>query len=184
MASTFRHRSGPTNSIAVLADSAAPIEVGDLVYQDPTSKKAKPASAMINQGSEALNQDVFQSFFLGVALQKNGAQTNELLPLNSTVVRMPANVIEIATTGDFEFDCASTTWKTGDLVGAANNAGGTALLNQSVKTAASASLAIGRAVPEPNAIAAARTTVVVRIKSTILEAGILNQVAGSSSGAV
>jgi hypothetical protein len=182
MASTARYRSGDTNPIAALCEPATPIEVGDLLYQDPVSKKAKPAAAMANQGSEVLNQDAFQQFFLGVALQKNGLQSSEVVPLNSTLNH--ANTIEVATTGDFDFDCASAAWNTGDLVGAANNSGGTALLNQTVKAAASATRAIGRAVPEASAIAAARTSVVVRIKSTILEAGVLSQAAGSSSGVV
>ena len=79
-------------------------------------------------------------------------------------------------TGNWDTNTNNTPW--------VNNVGGTALQNQTVKTAATASLAIGRAVPEPNAIAVARTSVVVRIKSTLLEAGVLNQVTGSSSGVV
>jgi hypothetical protein len=184
MSSAARYRGGATSPIAVLCDSNYPIEIGDLLFQDPVSKKAKPASAMANQGSETLNQDTFQQFFLGVALQKNGLQSGEVVPPNSMLNRLPASVIEVATTGDFEFDCAAATWNPGDLVGASNNSGGTALNNQKVKAAGSASLAIGRAVPAANAIGAARTSVIVRIKSTILDAGVLNQVAGSSSGAV
>ncbi|MEI8374817.1 MAG: hypothetical protein WCJ35_18490 [Planctomycetota bacterium] len=184
MSSTFRHRNGETNPVAVLCDSATPIEIGDLLYLDPVSSKAKPASAMADQATATLNQDAFQQFFLGVALQKNGLQSGETVPLNSTLTHVPANVIEVATTGDFEFDCASATWILGALVGACEKASGTALENQKVVTAASASLVIGKAVPEPNAIGNARTSVIVRIRSTILDGGIQNQVTGSSSGAV
>jgi hypothetical protein len=184
MASTARHVSGDCKPIAALCDSAYPIEVGDLLFQDPVSKKAKPASAMANQGSEDLNQDTFQQFFLGVALQKNGAQSGETLPLNSTVNHSPANTIEVATAGIFCFDCVATAWNTGDLVGAKNNAGATALENQKVKTAASASLAIGNAVPAANEINVSLTQVLVAIRSTIMDGGVPNQVAGSSSGAV
>ncbi len=187
MASTFRHRSGPTNPVAVLCDSTTPIEIGDLLYFDPVSNKAKPASAMADQLTLALNQDAFQQFFLGVALQKNGLQTNETAPLYNTLNRLPANVIEVATTGDFEFDCASTTWVLGALVGACEKSNGTALENQKVavpNTATNPSQAIGKAVPEPNAIGNARTSVIVRIRSTIIAGGIQNQVTGSSSGVV
>ena len=112
MSSIARYRSGPTNPIAVKCDPNYPIEVGDLLFQDPVSKLAKPASAMKNQGSEALNQSTFHDQFLGVALQKNGAQPGEVLPLNSAVNHSPANTIEAATTGDFEFDCAASAWNT------------------------------------------------------------------------
>ena len=78
MASTARYRSGPTNPIAAKCDPNFPIEVGDLLFQDPVSKLAKPASAMKNQGSQALNQGAFHDVFLGVALQKNGAQPGEV----------------------------------------------------------------------------------------------------------
>ena len=182
MSSLARYRSGPTNPIAVKCDPNYPIEVGDLLFQDPVSKLAKPASAMKNQGSEALNQSTFHDQFLGVALQKNGAQPGEVLPLNSAVNHSPANTIEAATTGDFEFDCAASAWNTGDLAGAADNTAGTALQNQGVKPVTLAAAAIGRAVPEAAAIGAANVSVAVRIKSSILEAGVQNEVAGSSSG--
>lgn len=184
MASKARYVSGDCKPIAALVDSTTPIEVGDLLYQDPVSRKGKPASAMVDQGSEALNQDAFQQFFLGVALQKNGLQTGETVPLNSTLNHSPANVIEIATAGVFEFDCTAAAWNTGDLVGACEKASGTALENQKVKSAASASLAIGKAVPAPAQINVSLARVLVDIRSTILNAGVQNQEVGSSSGTV
>ena len=184
MASTARYRSGPTNPIAVKCDPNFPIEVGDLLFQDPVSRLAKPAAGMKNQGNQALNQSTFHDLFLGVALQKNGAQPNEVLPLNSTINHAPANTIEVATTGDFEFACASNAWNTGDLVGLANDTAGTALQNQFVMPVTAAASAIGRAVPEPTAIGEATISVGVRIKSSIIEAGVQNEVAGSSSGTV
>ena len=41
--------------------------------------------------------------------------------------------IRVATTGVFEFDCLSTTFEVGDLMASDENAGGTALLNQTVR---------------------------------------------------
>ena len=180
MSSTARYRSGPTNPIAVKCDPNYPIEVGDLLFQDPNSKLAKPASALANQGTPGLNQEAFQESFLGVALQRNGLQPNEVVPLNSTLNHSPANVIECATTGEFEFDCASNPWNTGDLAGAAPTTAGTALQNQVVAPVAQFYYAIGRAVPEAAAIGNATTTVGVRIQSTILSQGMYYAVAGSS----
>ena len=62
-----------------------------------------------------------------MALQKNGLQTNEVVPLNSTLNHSPANTIECATAGRFLYPCAATAWNPGNLVGPANNTGNTAL---------------------------------------------------------
>ncbi len=185
MSSTARYRSGPTNPIAVKCDPNFPIEVGDLLYQDPVSRLAKPASALANQGNPALNQEAFQEVFLGVALQRNGLQPNEVVPLNSTLNHSPANTIECATSGEFEFGCASSPasgWNTGDLVGPANNTAGTALQTQVVTPVAAPYLAIGRAVPEAAAIGVANASVGVRIASTLMGQGVLPYYPISSSG--
>jgi hypothetical protein len=182
MASTARYRSGDTNPIAVLCDPTFPIEVGDLLFQDPVSRLAKPASAMKNQGSQSLNQQTFHDQFLGVALQKNGLQPNEVVPLNSSLNHFPANTIQCATTGEFEFACASNAWNPGDLVGAVNNTGNTGLQNQFVAPVTSPPASIGKAVPEAAAINQANTSVGVRITSSILAGGVQSTVPGSSSG--
>jgi hypothetical protein len=147
--------------------SATVIEIGDLLYLDPTTQAPKPASGMIDQGSEALNQDTFQELFLGVAEQQSRAGDTDQ--------------IRIATAGEFEFDCPSGTFNLGQLVGADENAGGDGLLDQQVAAVASESLAIGRVA---RAEAVAVTSVWVRIKSTIMDGGVPAQVAGSSSGPV
>ena len=185
MASTARYVSGDCKPIAAKCDPNYPIEVGDLLFVEPTNNLARPASALVNQGSEALNQGALHDTFLGVALQKNGAQSGESLPLNSTVNHVPANTIEVATAGRFLFSCAATAWQTGGLVGGANNAGGTALQNQTVKgPVANTSLAIGRAVPAADEIGVSLTQVIVQIESTIMGGGAQTPVAGSSSGVV
>jgi hypothetical protein len=198
MASVARYREGDCNPKAVLCDANYPIEVGDLLFREPSNNLARPASAMVNQGSETLNQQAFHDYFLGVALQKNGLQTNEAVPLNSTVNHSPANVIEVATTGVFEFQLSSAaTYNGGEFIAPANNTGGTALQNQVVKTAvAGIAGSIGRASPaaaeigqnatqlSPQAYLGQANVVAVEILSTIFYGGESTPVSGSSSGAV
>jgi len=184
MASTARYVSGDCKPTAVKCDPNYPIEVGDLLFLEPSNNLARPASAMVNQGSLALNQGAFHDVFLGVALQKNGTQTNEVVPLNSTINHSPANVIEAATAGRFLFPCAATAWNPGNLVGPVNNSGGTALQDQSVGSVASSALAVGRAAPAADEIGVSLTQVIVQIESTIMGGGAQTAVAGSSSGAV
>ncbi len=184
MASTARYVSGDCKPIAVKCDPSYPIEVGDLLFLEPSNNLARPASAMVNQGSLALNQGAFHDTFLGVALQKNGLQTNEVVPLNSTLNHSPANTIECATAGRFLYPCAATAWNPGNLVGPVNNTGNTALLNQSVASVAGTGLSIGRAAPAADEIGVSLTQVIVQIESTVMGGGTQTPVAGTSSGAV
>jgi hypothetical protein len=184
MSSNARYISGDCKPTAVKCDPSYPIEIGDLLFLEPSNNLARPASAMLNQGSLALNQGAFHDVFLGVALQKNGLQTNEVVPLNSQISHSPANVIECATAGRFLFPCAATAWNPGNLVGPVNNAANTALQNQSVGSVASTALSIGRAAPAADEIGVSLTQVIVQIESTIMGGGAQNAVVGSSSGAV
>ena len=113
MSSNARYVSGDCKPIAVKCDPNYPIEVGDLLFLEPSNNLARPASAMINQGSLVLNQGALHDVFLGVALQKNGLQTGEVVPLNSTLNHSPANTIEAATAGRFLYPCAATAWNPG-----------------------------------------------------------------------
>ena len=184
MSSTARYVAGDCKPIAVKCDPSYPIEVGDLLFLEPSNNLARPASALLNQGSQALNQGALHDVFLGVALQKNGLQTNETVPLNSAIIHSPANTIECATAGRFLFPCAATSWNPGNLVGAVNNAGNTGLQNQVVGAVANTSLSIGRAAPAADEIGVSLTQVIVQIESTIMGGGTQNVVSGSSSGAV
>ena len=163
----FLHRRGDTDPVFLAPASADVIEQGDLLFLDPDTSTPRVASSMGDQGSLRLNQDVFQEYFLGVALQASRSGDTDK--------------IAIATLGEFEFDIASGTWTVGDLMGAAEQSSGTALENQKVGTAARATLAIGRAA---ETIGTAATKILVRIKSTIMHSGVAAQEAGSSSAAV
>lgn len=185
MSSKARYLYGDTAPVSVIADADYPIEVGDLLFKH-TDGKARPASAMVDQGTLALNQDAFQQYFLGVSMQKNGLQSGETAPMFNQAEHSPANVIQVATAGVFLFDCASHTFVTGELVGACEKSSGTALENQKVAplAAGSESKSIGQAVPTANQLGNATTQVAVRIQSTIVGGGVQSQIAGSSSGAI
>jgi hypothetical protein len=188
MSSVLRYRRGDCKPVTVLRDTTYAIEKGDLIFLDKQAStfKARPASSMVDQGSLVKNQEAFRDFFLGVAMEKIGAQTSETFPLGSPVGSLPTATLLVATAGEFEFDCASTTWNLGDLVGPCETSAGTALEDQKVAQVAigSEKYAIGKAVPEADALGNAKTTVVVRIKSTIIEDGIDTQITISSSGAI
>lgn len=164
MSNTFRYRRGDTKPVFLAPASATVIEIGDLVYLDWTTKKPKPASDLPDQGSEALNQDLFQQYFLGIAGQASANGDTDK--------------IRIDTEGEFELDCASATFDLGDLVGADENSDGDGLLDQTVVEISSETKAIGRVCqPEASAV----TKVLVRIRSTIMAGGVQAQEAGSSS---
>ncbi|HWB01224.1 MAG TPA: hypothetical protein VG713_22195, partial [Pirellulales bacterium] len=120
MPDTMRWRYGDTNPILLPVDSATVIEIGDLVYLD--TDDAKPASAAADAGSMAANQEAFHDKFAGVAMQRS--RTGDTTP------------IRVATTGVFEFDCASATFEVGALVGADQPGGGSSLSGQQVTAVA------------------------------------------------
>jgi hypothetical protein len=204
MSSQARYVRGNCNPKPLACDPSYPIEVGDLLFREPSNGLARPASAMAGQGSETLNQQTFHDVFLGVALQKNGVQPApgggspytqpaETWPIGSTGNHSPANVIEVATTGTFVFPLSSAaSYNGGEFIGPA---GATTLANQQVKTAAAgAAGSIGRASPSAAAIGQQAQQlgtaippvlvnyVEVEIESTIFYGGEQSYVVGSSSG--
>ncbi len=181
MSDKFRYRRGDTKPILMVPDSSVAIHVGDLVFQDPATKKARSAATLINQGSETLNQQTLHDLFAGVALQRGGAlETGEV---SFNLNPLPGQIV-VATAGEFEFDCPATAFQPGDLVGGSNNTAGTLLLAQQVKKVTAVANSIGVAVPEAAAIGQSRTSVVIRISNTIIDGGEQAPVPGTSSGAV
>lgn len=169
MSNNVRYRNGDTNPVFIAPASATVIEIGDLCFLDPVSGAPEPASSQIDQGSLTLNQDAFQQYFLGVAMDASAAGETD--------------AVGFATTGNFEFTCASATFSLGGLIAAVEDSTGEALEDQAVVTVAAGneSSAIGR-VNKPEAVAV--TKIEVRIFSTIMGGGVQPQVAGSSSGPV
>lgn len=161
MSDKMRWRYGDTNPVVAAVDAATAIEIGDLLYQDVDD--ARPASKAADQGSETANQEWFADRFLGVAMQRS--RVGDTSP------------IRVATTGVFEFDCPSSTFELGDLVGVDENAAGDALMNQQVAKVAASRYAIGRVARRA---ASAASSVLVDIRSTVMTGGVEG---GSPSGA-
>ena len=160
MSDKMRWRYGDTNPVVAAVDAATVIEIGDLVWQD--TDDAKPASGQSDHSSEIANQEALADAFLGVAMQRS--RSGETAP------------IRVATTGVFELDCPSGTFELGDLGGADENAAGNALLNQQVAKVGESRYAIGRIAKRQ---AAAATSVLVDIRSTVMTGGVEG---GSHSG--
>ena len=153
MSDKMRWRYGETNPVVAAVDTDTQIEIGDLVYQEVDD--ARPASRQADQLTLAANQALFADKFLGVAMQRSRA--GDTAP------------IRVATTGVFEFDCPSANFELGALVGANENAAGTALENQQVIGVAQSQYAIGRVAKRA---AEAATKVLVDIRSTVMTGGV------------
>jgi hypothetical protein len=132
--------------------AATVIEIGDLLYLD--NGTAKPASAQADTETEAGNQEAFHDKFLGVALAASRDGDTA--------------AIRVATRGAFEFACPSGTFILGALLGPKEDAAGTALENQAVKSVATPNLALGRCT---QAVTTASTRVLLEIVSTVLHGG-------------
>jgi len=153
MANNMRWRYGDANPIVAPTSSADAIEIGDLVYQELGI--AKPAAAQADQGTESANQSLFHNNFLGVAMQASPSGSD--------------GPIRVATTGVFEFDCASATFDVGEAIGATEESGGAALENQAVvSVAGQLALAIGRCAKR---VQPAGTRVLVDVSSVVTRGG-------------
>jgi hypothetical protein len=153
MSDKMRWRYGDTNPVVAAVDAATVIEIGDLLFQEVDD--ARPASALADQGTEAGNQEALADKFLGVAMQRSRSGDTD--------------PIRVATTGVFEFDCPSTTFELGDLIGPHENAAGNALLNQQLTKVAAAKCAIARIAKRAGTPV---TTVLVDIRSTVMTGGV------------
>ena len=159
MTDKMRWRYGDTNPVIAAVDSATVIEIGDLVYLD--TDDAKPASSQADQGTETDNQSAFADKFLGVAMQRSRAGDSD--------------PIRVATTGVFEFDCPSSTFELGDIVGVDEAASGTALENQQIAPVPATDYAIARVARRAPV---ATTNVLVDIRSTVMTGGVLSLAGG------
>lgn len=160
MADTMRWRYGETKPVVSHeVDSATVIEIGDVVFQDAgDSDRPNPAAAVGAipgvHANLAAAQEALHDEFLGVAMQRSGAGDTQ--------------GVRVATSGVFEFPCASAAFSLGALVGVDDNSGGTALVNQQVVEVATPNLAIGRVAKH---YAAATTRVLVEIVGTVSHGG-------------
>jgi hypothetical protein len=151
MTDTMRWRYGDTNPVVTKPiASGVTIEIGDLVEQD-SSGNVTPANVLAWTTDLPTTQAAFHTSFLGVAMQRSRSTDTD--------------PIRVATSGVFEFACASATFNIGDLVGPAKDTGNL-LLNQSVVAVGAGGnegKAIGRIA---NYVNPANTQVLVSIVST------------------
>jgi hypothetical protein len=152
MSNTMRWRYGETCPVMLPVDSTTVIEIGDMLFLD--TDDAKPGALQTNQGTKGANQQLFHDNFAGIAMQ--ASRSGDTQP------------IRVATTGVFEFDCASTTLEVGDMMGPETNGGGTQILNQTAAKVTSADKAIGRCAKRLNP---AGTRVLVDVVSSMLKGG-------------
>jgi hypothetical protein len=148
----MRWRYGDTLPVILPVDATTVIEIGDLVYLE--TDDARPASAQADQLTEIANQELFHDKFAGVAMQ--ASRNGDTQP------------IRVATAGVFEFDCLSTAFEVGKLIGADENAAGTLLERQVVAPVATSNLAVGRCAKR---VSPAATRVLVDVVSTMQRGG-------------
>lgn len=132
--------------------SATVIEIGDMVGLVAANGNPFPASDTAWGVDLAATQAAFAGLFLGVSQDRSRA--GDILS------------IRCGTSGVYLFDCASSTWKLGDLVGPAKQAG-LFLESKKVATAVLAG-AIGRVARKEEA---AVTKVYVEIFSKVMRGG-------------
>jgi hypothetical protein len=177
--------STPFTGVPMAPDNSSgnlqPIYIGDLLFQDPTSRQARSAVSMAHQGSALLDQETFAGLFAGVALSRGV----ELAPgeVSFNLNPLPPQII-VGAGGVFLFNCTATQWYPGDLVAIAENTAGNGLLPQQVVKTTTLAAAIGVAVPMPANIGVSATQVAVRIQSRLFGGIGTPQTEPSSSGTV
>lgn len=163
MGSIMRYRSGVVNYIALPTANdgavANAIEVGDLVCcVGGVAYPAGNTTIMTDGGNGATNRAAFAAAFAGVAVQKIGLQTGE----TSFKLTTDPGWVLVATSGDFEYPCAATSFAPGDMVGVYNNE--TSNSDQQVAKVTSTAEAIGIAKVPYNALGSSMTSVVVELR--------------------
>ena len=153
MSNSMRWRWGETNPVTVDVPSTTSISMGDLVYLDDGA--VKPASAFTFGANLAATQSGFRAKFLGVAMQAKPAG--------------PTGKIRIATSGAFQFTCASAQFAFGAFVAPAANSSGNKLEDQKVVAVTNSRCAVGRVI---RAESANVENVYIQIASTILTGGL------------
>lgn len=125
-APSFRYRSGNVELAIYPTHASYPIVPGDLVFV--SSGVAYPASAMADQSTPTANYTAFALAFVGVALGGDGLLTTAnsvtaaggtpSMSQHSFELTTRKGYVLVATSGDFEMDCASYAWKPGQMVSA------------------------------------------------------------------
>lgn len=143
---TIKERLSDTRTVKAPFPASTAIAIGDLLFWNTTA--VAKFSAQTDQGTEAANQALAASLFIGVSADQR------LSTETSAADRV------VVTDGVFDCTCPSTTWEVGDLVGPSEADSGTALENQQVEKVTVATRAIGYCVQRESS---ATTTVRCRL---------------------
>lgn len=154
-------------TIKVTVPSATAIAIGDLLFNN--AGVAAKFSAQADAGTEALNQALAASLFLGVSADQR----------LSTETGTASRVAKAD--GVFDVTCPSTTWAIGELVGPSENAGGDGLENQQVEKVANPAHAIGYCVQAGTSVTTVRCRLISRYVPGAVRA-IYGQGAGDADG--
>jgi len=130
---------------------ATAIEIGDLVYRDPSTYDLLPAADQTDQLSEEANQRLFAKHFAGVSENRSVAASDSADVL-----------VDARLHADFRFTAPSATYRFGELLAISEAASGTALSNSTVEKTTDPDLAIF-VVSQESADASAATEVICRI---------------------
>jgi hypothetical protein len=164
---SFNQSTSLPNSDTVLAPYGGntAIPFGELMYFDNASGGntgyALPCTSMSDQNTLSANQLLFASMFLGVCHERKLATDD--ITLNGA-----SKTVEVAPQFVGEFDCTSSTFRFGDMVGADETSAGTALKTRTVIKVTDPLKAIGFVL---KTYAAATTRVLCCIYSRVLPTG-------------
>ena len=98
----FRYKWGDTNPRECRVEDAHVIEIGDLLYLDTDS--VRPVIDLSSHTTETIAQVAVHDLFVGVAMQRHA--------VGDGIIN-----IRVATTGVFQYACASTSFEMGELIG-------------------------------------------------------------------
>jgi hypothetical protein len=149
VANTYRYRWGETNPVAVPLEAGVAVELGSLCFipaaagdvdgSAGVAGKLYPANKKIWNTDLATTRAAFVAQFAGVAAQAYAGEN----PITGYGIK--DGNLRVDTDGVFEFDTASASYKVGDLVGPAKQAGND-LEDQKVESVSAEAQAIGRVV--------------------------------------
>jgi hypothetical protein len=142
------------------------VAVGDVMYQDPSSKQALPLTSLSDQGGKTANQTYAVPLVLGVA-----AEALSALQVRDSILIDRQYIGPVLMT-------TSAIWHQGQLISPASNGGNTGLKNQTFEATSNAALAVGQV--ELDSIVAT-TTPTARVFSQLMPAAIPNAISTSGT---
>lgn len=150
------YKYGDTNAVLVPLKSGVAVNVGDICYVDVADGHTlKPAMSFTWTTSLAVTDANFVQQFAGVSMQQYDGTT-----AGATAYGIQDSSLRCATSGVFDFPCASATFTAGQLVGVAQDGANLNLAGQTVVAVSAVNQAIGTVVQAyPNATTTVRVEI-------------------------